>query len=96
VICAQGLPLQGFDLARNGPTTWSPRRSCSVTQFVVYHSAYERESPRDRGDSARSGTSSLVAARSARDSTERNVVRARHDLAQVLSHPNEAATFGSC
>lgn len=66
VFCAhKGLPLRGFDLANNGPRDMA---ACAALypdmQFVIFHSAFEREiaeGPYDPADAQR-GTSSVLAA----------------------------------
>ena len=66
VICAhKGLPLQGFDLSHNGPRDLVALASLFPDmQFVVYHSAFEREvgeGAYDPGNATR-GTNSLLRA----------------------------------
>ncbi len=97
VICAhKGLPLQGFDLSRNGPDDLvAAAKLFPSLQFVVYHSAYERELTEGPYDPARAGrgTSSLVAA------LDRHGIPPNANVwcelgttwREVLSHPNEAA-----
>ena len=97
VICAhKGLPLQGFDLAQNGPDDLvAAAKLFPSMQFVVYHSAYERElteGPYDPASAGR-GTSSLLAA------LDRHGIPPNANVwcelgttwREVLSHPNEAA-----
>lgn len=97
IVCAhKGLPLQGFDLARNGPDDLvAAAKLFPSMQFVVYHSAYERElseGPYDPANAGR-GTSSLIAA------LDRHGVPPNANVwcelgttwREVLSHPDEAA-----
>lgn len=97
VVCAhKGLPLQGFDLSRNGPDDLvAAAKLYPGLQFVVYHSAYERELSEGPYDPARAGrgTSSLLAA------LDRHGIPPNANVwcelgttwREVLSHPNEAA-----
>ena len=97
VLCAhKGLPLQGFDLSMNGPDDLVAAAALfPEMQFVVYHSAYERELSEGPYDAARAGrgTSSLLAA------LDRHGVPPNANVwcelgttwREVLSHPNEAA-----
>ncbi len=97
IVCAhKGLPLQGFDLSRNGPDDLvAAAKMFPDLQFVVYHSAYERELTEGPYDAARSsrGTSSLLAA------LDRHGIPPNANVwcelgttwREVLSHPNEAA-----
>ena len=66
VFCAhKGLPLMEFDLSHNGPDDLvSAAKQFPDVQFVVYHSAFERETTEGPYDpaSASRGTNSLVAA----------------------------------
>lgn len=66
VMCAhKGLPLRGFDLSHNDPRDLvAASRQFPNMQFVVYHSAFERETtegPYDPNQASR-GTNSLVKA----------------------------------
>lgn len=97
VICAhKGLPLQGFDLSRNGPDDLvAAAKLFPSLQFVVYHSAYERELNEGPYDPARAGrgTSSLLAA------LDRHGIPPNANVwcelgttwREVLSHPDVAA-----
>ena len=66
VFCAhKGLPLMAFDESRNGPDDLvAVAKQFPDVAFVVYHSAFERETTEGPYDPARAsrGTSALVAA----------------------------------
>ncbi len=97
IVCAhKGLPLQGFDLARNGPDDLvAAAKLFPAMQFVVYHSAYERELSEGPYDPARAGrgTSSLLAALDRHEIPPNANVWCELGTTwrEVLSHPDEAA-----
>ena len=66
VICAhKGLPIQGFDQRFNGPRDIvATAKQYPDMQFVVFHSAFERETTEGAydPDRAQRGTNSLVKA----------------------------------
>jgi predicted TIM-barrel fold metal-dependent hydrolase len=97
IVCGhKGLPLQGFDLSHNGPADMvAAAKLFPDLQFVVYHSAYERELTEGPYDPARAGrgTSSLLAALDQHGiPPNANVWCELGTLwREVLSHPDEAA-----
>jgi hypothetical protein len=97
IVCGhKGLPLQGFDLSRNGPEDMvAAAKLFPDVQFVVYHSAYERElteGPYDPANAGR-GTSSLLAALDKHGVPPNANVWCELGTTwrEVLSHPDEAA-----
>jgi uncharacterized protein len=97
VICAhKGLPIQGFDYNHNSPRDMvALAKQYPDMQFVVYHSAFERETIEGAYDPnrARTGTNSLLKAMDDYEMPPNSNVWCELGTTwrEVLSNPTQAA-----
>jgi hypothetical protein len=97
VICAhKGLPIQGFDLEQNSPRdVVAVAKQYPDMRFVVYHSAFERETTEGPYDPnrARTGTNALLKAMDDHGLPPNSNVYCELGTTwrEVMSNPTEAA-----